>query len=257
MTDDSLLPLSLPGQPLGPDGTRVGVLLCHGFTGSPASMRPWGEALAAEGFAVEVIRLPGHGTTWEEMHETRWDDWYGEVQRGFARLRADNDHVFVAGLSMGGSLTLRLAADRPDEVAGVLLVNAAVQSDNKQLLALPLIKLFLKKFPGIGNDIKKPGVTEGGYDVTPLHPLSSLVAGWKALRPDLGKVTAPLRLFRSPEDHVVEPSSGARIMSSVASADRREILLENSYHVATLDNDAPLIFAESVAFIREVVGLEP
>lgn len=255
VTDDSLAALSLPGQPLGPDGLRVGVLLCHGFTGSPASMRPWGEHLAAQGFAVEVPRLPGHGTTWEELERTRWEDWYGEVCRAFDRLREDNDRVFVAGLSMGGSLALRLAADRPDEVAGLLLVNAAVRSDNRQLMLLPVLKWVVRKMPGIGNDIKLEGADERGYDVTPLKPLASLVAGWKGLRPDLGRVRAPLRLFRSVEDHVVEASSGAAIMASVSSPDRREILLENSYHVATIDHDAPLIFAESVAFVRSVAGL--
>ena len=254
--DVSLQPLSLPGQPLGPEGRRVGVLVCHGFTGSPTSMRPMGEALATEGFAVEVIRLPGHGTTWQELHQTRWDDWYAEVQRGFEQLRTANDLVFVAGLSMGGSLALRLAADRPDDVAGLVLINAAVRSDNKALLALPLLKWVVRTAPSIGNDIKMEGVDEGGYDVTPLKPLASLVAAWRALRRDLGRVRAPLRLFRSVEDHVVEASSGATIMASVSSADRREILLDNSYHVATLDHDAPLVFAEAAAFIREVASVE-
>ncbi len=255
VTDDSLQPLSLPGQPLGPDGLRIGVLVCHGFTGSPASMRPWGEHLAAAGFAVELPRLPGHGTTWEEMEGTRWPDWYAEAKRAFAILREQNDLVFLAGLSMGGTLSLRLAADHPGEVAGLLLVNPAVRSDNKQLLALPLLKWVLRKMPGIGNDIKLSGADERGYDVTPLKPLASMVGAWKELRPALPTITTPLRLFRSTEDHVVDPSSAALIMATVGSSDKREILLENSYHVATIDHDAPLIFAESVAFIRSVAHL--
>ena len=65
------------------DGQRVGVLLSQGFTGSPASMVPWGRYLAEQGFGVAVPRLPGHGTTWQELNRTRWADWYGEVERAF------------------------------------------------------------------------------------------------------------------------------------------------------------------------------
>ncbi len=231
---------------------RVGVLVCHGFTGSPASMRPWGEHLAALGYGVEVPRLPGHGTTWQEMNTTRWDDWYGEVQVAFEKLRRDNEQVVLAGLSMGGALSLRLAADRPDEVAGLALVNPAVTSTNRQLLALPLLRWVVPSLPGIGNDVKLPGADEGGYDRTPLKALHSMVQAWKPLRADLHRITTPLRLFRSTEDHVVDPSSARLILDSVSSHDKQEILLHDSFHVATIDNDAPMIFDESAAFFHAV-----
>ncbi|MDT0201213.1 alpha/beta fold hydrolase [Nocardioides sp. AE5] len=253
-TDDRLAPLSIPARPEATRAPtqRVGVLLSHGFTGSPASMRPWGEFLALQGYAVEVPRLPGHGTTWQEMNDTRWDDWYAEVTRAFDKLLAENDKVVVAGLSMGGALALQLAVDRPDDVAGLLLVNPAVASNNKQLLAVPLVKKVLASMPGIGNDIKKPGVDEGGYDRTPLHALHSMVQAWKPLRADLSRVVAPIRLFRSAVDHVVDPSSARIIAASVSSHEVVERVLRNSYHVATLDNDAPVIFEESLEFIHAV-----
>ena len=124
----------------GADGKRVGVLLSHGFTGSPASMKPWGHYLAEQGYAVSVPLLPGHGTTWQEMNRTGYADWYAEVEREFETLKARTDAVVVGGLSMGGGLALWLAANHPQDVAGVLLVNAAVSSENKQLLAVPLLK---------------------------------------------------------------------------------------------------------------------
>lgn len=239
---------------LNADGQRVGVLLSQGFTGSPASMVPWGKHLAAEGFGVAVPRLPGHGTTWQDLNRTGWADWYAEIERAFEKLRANCDQVVVGGLSMGGSLVLQLAADRGREVAGVMLVNAAVNIERKDVLALPVLKWLIPAFPAIANDIKKPGVEEHGYDRTPLKATASMLRGWKSLRDDLPKVTQPLLVFRSEVDHVVDPSSARIISSTVSSRDVTERILENSYHVATLDNDAPTIFEESVHFVRRVTG---
>jgi carboxylesterase len=240
--------------PADDDGRRVGVLLIHGFTGSPASMTPWGRHLADQGFGVAVPRLPGHGTTWQELNGTGWADWYGEAERAFEKLRADSDEVVVGGLSMGGGLALRLAAERGREVAGVMVVNAAVNRDRKDVLLLPVLKGLVPSLPGIINDIKKPGVDEHGYPRMPLRAMLSLSQLWKVTRADLAKVTQPLLLFRSTVDHVVEASSARNVLAAVSSRDVTETLLENSYHVATLDNDAPRIFEDSAAFIARVTG---
>lgn len=247
-------PFYADAAPTGSDGRRVGVLLSHGFTGCPASMVPWGRHLAGLGHAVAVPRLPGHGTSWQELNRCRWADWYGEVQRAFDKLAANCDQVVVGGLSMGGGLVLQLAADRGKEVAGVMLVNPAVHTDRKDVLALPVLQHLLGSLPGIANDVKKPGVEEYGYDRTPLKAARSMMAGWKGVRADLPKVTSPLIMFRSAEDHVVDPSSGQIILTSVSSRDLTERLLEHSFHVATLDNDAPTIFEESAEFVRRVTG---
>ena len=247
-------PYESAGAPNESDGQRVGVLLSHGFTGSPASMLPWGRYLAEQGFTVSVPRLPGHGTSWQEMNKTTWQDWYGELDQALEKLKANCDRVVVGGLSMGGGLVLRLAAEHGADVSGVVLVNAAVASSNKQLRAVPLLKRVLPSMPGIGNDIKKPGQEEYGYDRVPLKSLGSMMAGWKEVRRDLPKVTQPILVFRSAEDHVVDPSSARIILSQVSSRDVEERILENSYHVATLDNDAPAIFEESADFIRRVTG---
>jgi carboxylesterase len=243
----------LPGaEPFSHDGSRTGVLVIHGFTGSPKSMRPWAEHLAAEGFTVELPRLPGHGTRWEDMAVTRWEDWYAEVDRTFTSLRERCDQVFVMGLSMGGSLSLRLAENRPDEVAGLVLVNPAVHSERKDRHLLPLIRHVVKAFPGIVNDIKKPGQDEGGYEKLPLQCAYSLQQAWTQVKADIGRITAPVLLLHSREDHVVEPSNSAWILANLRSSDVTEVWLENSYHVATLDNDAPQIFEASVEFVRRL-----
>ena len=239
-------------QPFAADRGRVGVVLSHGFTGSPASMRPWGEFLAEHGFSVRVPRLPGHGTTWQEMNRTGWRDWYAEVEAALDDLLSRCDRVVVGGLSMGGCLALRVAQERGRDAAAVMLVNPAVASENTQLRAVPVLKWLLASRPGIGNDIKKPGVEEHCYDRVPLKALHEMMRMWAVTREDLPKVTQPLLMFRSAEDHVVEPLSGRIISQRVSSRDLDEHLLGNSYHVATLDHDAPAVFEESLKFLGRV-----
>ena len=247
-------PFVADGDAESPRG-RVGILLSHGFTGSPASMRPWAEYLASHGYAVSLPRLPGHGTTWQEMNKTTWANWYGEIERAFEALANQVDTVVVCGLSMGGALAMRLAADHPDRVSGLVLVNPAVTTERKDVKLLPLLKHVIPAMPGIANDIKKPGVQEHGYTKTPLRAADSMFRAYKVLHADLGRVVCPILLFRSTEDHVVDPSSGRAIRSTVASTDVREELLQDSYHVATLDNDAQQIFEGSLAFVERVAGL--
>jgi carboxylesterase len=240
----------LPGaEPYFADGGPVGVLVAHGFTGCPQSMRPWAEHLAAAGYTVSLPRLPGHGTRWEDLQQTRWPDWYGEVETAFTALRSRCDQVFLMGLSMGGTLSLRLAEQRPGEVAGLVLVNPSVMMKDPRLIVMPILRRIMATQPGIASDIKKPGVTELAYDRVPLQALASLIHLWKQVRADLGQVTAPVLMLRSTIDHVVQPINGETLRKELR-CPLEERLLENSYHVATLDNDGPIIFASSVEFVR-------
>jgi carboxylesterase len=244
-----------PGaEPFIHEGDGLAVLLCHGFTGNPSSMRPWAEHFAASGHTVHVPRLPGHGTTWRDMSRTRWADWYGELTRAFTALRANADAVIVGGLSMGGGLALQLAEDQGKAIDGLVLVNPAVRIDDPRLKALPVIRWIAPWLPPVGNDIAKPGVTEDAYGKIPAHALHSSLAGYRGVVARLGEVEQPLLLFRSPQDHVVPPSSSAAVLSGVSSRDVTEVLCENSFHVATLDNDAPMIFAQSLDFAHRVAA---
>jgi carboxylesterase len=243
----------LPGaEPFHHSGGRTGVLLCHGFTGSPQSMRPWAEHLAGQGLTVSLPRLPGHGTRWQELALTKWTDWYAEVDRAFLDLRGQCDQVFVMGLSMGGTLALRLAQRHGPHVAGLVLVNPSLLTTNRLLTLLPLLKLIVPTIKGVAGDIKKPGVEEVAYDRTPLRAAASLADLWKTTRADLHRVDQPILVLRSRVDHVVEPESAALLQASVKSSDVEERVLENSYHVATLDHDAETIFAASVEFVRRL-----
>lgn len=245
----------MPGaEPFAHDGGDTGVLLCHGFTGTPQSLRPWGTALAAEGFTVRLPRLPGHGTSWPEMNRTRWPDWHAEVDRALSDLVQRCDRVFVGGLSMGGALALRLAESRPADVAGLVLVNPAVTLGDPRLKALPVLKYVVPSLAGISSDIAAPGRTELAYDRTPLKALHSFVQAMRDVARDLPQVTQPMLLLHSPQDHVVPVASSEMVLSRVSSKDVTETLLERSFHVATLDHDAEVIERESIAFIHRVTG---
>ena len=154
------------------------------------------------------------------------------------------------GLSMGGALVLRLAEERGDAVTGVVVVNASVASESRLGKLIPLLSKVLKSTKGVGSDIKKPGVTELAYDKVPLKAATSLFSALPVVCGDLARITAPVLVFRSSVDHVVEPISGRKLMEGLAGETVQERVLENSYHVATLDNDAPIIFEESLQFVR-------
>jgi esterase/lipase len=244
-------PFTFPGGD-GPD-ERTGVLLVHGFTGTPMSMRPWGEHLAAEGFAVRCPLLPGHGTHWQDCNASTHDQWTATVETAFDELAAECDRVFVAGLSMGGTLATRLAEVRADDVAGLLLVNPALLTQRLDAKLLPLLARITPSWAPIASDIKKPGVTEQAYPKLPTRAMMQLRGLWAATRAELGSVTAPVIVFTSTEDHVVEPVNSEILLAGVGSTDTTHVRLDDSYHVATLDNDAPTIFARSVEWIREQV----
>lgn len=255
--DDSAGAFSCPGGA----GNDVGVLLCHGFTGSPTSMRPWAHQLAAAGFAVRLPLLPGHGTRWQDMNSTTFSDWLGELTAALVDLTRHCRAVVVAGLSMGGTLALRLAELHGERIAGLILVNPSVMTTRTLAKFAPILKriqpLLIRVLPsldGITDDIAKPGVLEGGYDRIPVAAALSLQTSWSVVRRDLPLVKSPLLLLHSIVDHVVEPANSAIVLAEVSSTDRREVLLEKSYHVATLDYDADLIFAESMEFINRVTA---
>src|ERR1039457_4097022 len=177
--DDRHMPVMPGAEPYFHPGGRTAVLLCHGFTGSPASLRPWAQYLAAAGLTVSLPRLPGHGTTWQEMARTRWEDWYAEVSRNLDELRARTDEIFVMGLSMGGCLALRLAELRDSAISGLVLVNPSITAYTAMFAFLPVVKLLVPSIKGIASDIKSENATELGYKRVPLKAAATLPGLWR------------------------------------------------------------------------------
>jgi esterase/lipase len=171
-------------QPFAHDGGPVGVVLSHGFTGTPASMRPWADHLAAAGYTVRLPLLPGHGGTWQDTNRTRWPQWYAAIERAYDEVAARCDVVFAGGLSMGGTLVTRLAEQKGDAVAGLVLVNPSFGTMRLQEKLAPYISWLVRSRPSIGGDIKKPGVEEPANDRTPVVAGASLVRMWKVVAAD-------------------------------------------------------------------------
>ncbi|RJP31518.1 MAG: alpha/beta fold hydrolase [Actinobacteria bacterium] len=239
-------------QPFSFEGGKTGVLVVHGFTGCTQSMLPLAEGLAAAGLTVIGPRLPGHGTSVKDMSARKWDEWTGEAEKGLADLLDRCDKVFITGLSMGGTITCYLGERYADKLAGIMPINAAVSKLNPLLPLTPVAKYVLKTIPGVGSDIKDPDIKESCYDKVPVPAAAELYALMKTTKRDLPKVTEPILVFTSRDDHVVSPSNGPYIMDNVSSTDKELVWLENSYHVATLDFDKDEIIKRCVEFIKRL-----
>jgi carboxylesterase len=244
-------PVGTYSGPFYADGGPVGALVLHGFTGSPQTIHDWAESLAAAGFTVRAPLLAGHGGTWQELAKTGGTDWYADAERAFLSLSERCSQVFVAGLSMGGCLALRLAETQGQRVSGVVLVNPSLAADTRLIALAPALKYVLRSLRSIGGDIKKPGVVERAAKRTPVASVATLPALWRTTAASLASVTQPLLVFRSTVDHVVGPASMKVLMAALPGAEVRP--LGDSYHVATLDNDAPEIFDGTLSFIQKHV----
>ena len=244
----------IPGcEPWAADGGPHGVLVLHGFTGCPQSLRGLARAFAEAGFAVDLPLLPGHGTSVDDLAGTGWPDWTAAADDAYRALAARADEVVVAGLSMGGSLTAWLAARHPG-IAGVACINPVLSVPDPMVSAVEdMLAGGLDRIASIGGDVADPEGREKAYDETPLTPLLTLAAGTGDLRAELGGITCPVLVMTSPQDHVVEPANSDVLAESVAGPVER-VTLERSYHVATLDFDRDLIEQRAVEFARRVTG---
>lgn len=241
-------------EPMTHQGSTFGVLVLHGFTGSPFSMRGVAEALANAGFSVEMPLLPGHGTSIEDMLPTRFDDWSAAAEAAYNSLAARTERVGIVGLSMGGTLTCWLAEHHP-EVVGISVVNALVEYPGDEFVnsIRGVLDAGIEVLDGLGSDIKKEGAEERSYAETPVAPLVSLLEAVEGVGTELGRISCPVLSFTSLEDHVVAPPNGEFLELMVGGPIER-VLLENSYHVATMDNDAELIEAQIVAFMERLAS---
>ena len=243
-------PVMQGAEPFYHEGSSIGILVCHGFTGTTQSMRPLGEAYKNFGFTVCGPRLKGHGTSYEEKETTSYHDWIASIEEGLQWLKERCHVIFVTGLSMGGTLTLYLAEKYP-EVKGIIPINAAV--------SLPAMEALLQAehpryIDAIGSDIKDPNSVELAYEKTPTKSVEQIVELVKVVRMDLNKIICPALIFVSDEDHVVPPDNSMIIFENISSDDKELYRLTNSYHVATLDYDQSIIINLSLAFINRVLN---
>ena len=231
---------------------KIGILLVHGFTGSPASMRSWAEFFAARGYTVRVPRLPGHGTQWQDLNKVSWEEWPARVVEELEELGKTCEKTFIFGLSMGGGTSLYVAAHHSEKLVGIVLVNPMIHIPGIAIKFSPLLSRFRSHLSSVGNDIKRPGVTEWSYDALPTRGVMELHKLLKSSRSTLGLIKLPLLLFHSAEDHTLPVSNTEIVMAEIGSSRKERVELLNSYHVATLDYDCDLIFEKSLNFVQEL-----
>ncbi|MDQ4059008.1 MAG: alpha/beta fold hydrolase [Actinomycetota bacterium] len=232
-------------------GGSVGALLIHGFTGSPQGMRGLGEYLAEHDVAAEGIRLPGHGTTWQDLDTRRPNEWVEAVEQGYAKLAEGRDKVFLVSLSFGSALAIRFAAQHPEKVAGLVSLAGLVLTKDPRRFLSPLIRRVAKSIPGVAGDIADPDMRELAYDRLPTTAAHFMLQFLPIARLSLPKVTCPLLVMHSHNDHTVHPVNATEIYQRAASTDKHILWLDDSYHVLTLDVDRARVFEQTYEFIKE------
>ena len=198
-------------------------------------MRGVALAVADAGFTVELPRLPGHGTSIEEMLQTTWADWSAHAEATYDELAARCESVVVVGLSMGGSLATWLTVRHP-EIAGLVCINAAIRPQPDEIVE------------AIRAD---PAAVESAYELTPLLPLLSLIDALGSLQDEVHQIACPVLVLNSPQDHVVDPGDSDFLAEAVAGP-VEWVTLDRSYHVATQDYDKEIVFERTVEFANKV-----
>lgn len=235
--------------------TDVGVLVLHGFTGNPISMRGLADATAAAGHSVEMPLLPGHGTTIDDMLDTTWADWTAAVAAAHDRLAERSDRIVVMGLSMGGALTLWSGLNLGN-VVGLVCINPVTNPLAPEVVEMisEMVADGTEIAPVISGDIADPEAEENGYDGTPLRALLSFMNdGMAPLADRYGELTVPLLLITSRQDHTVEPANSEHLAATYG-GEVDHVWLERSFHVATLDYDADDINRRAGEFVARVTA---
>jgi carboxylesterase len=231
-------------------GDDRGVLLIHGFTGSPSEMRLLAIFLNALGYTVLAPRLCGHGTNAAEMAHTKWFHWYSAVEDGYHLLKGLCKEVSVVGLSLGGLFSLKLGLEYP--VHKVVALSTPIYIADKRLSLLPIYRFFRDFMPKKRRrflDIDP--IYSVCYALTPLSSLSSLLELIKQIDRSLPRFVKPLLIMQSRNEHTVQPKSAQHIFDKVSSLDKRLVWLDKSGHILTLDSEREHVFQHIADFLED------
>lgn len=236
------------------NGGKIGVLVLHGFTGSVVSITPWAKYFNQLGYTVSAPCLPGHGSSWQQLNQSTWHDWYGGAETAFLELQKKCDRIFIAGFSMGGSLALRLCQIRGSEIEGLLLLNPSIHDRRWFINLIPILKYFIPSIKKGPTDVAAPNPPKHAYGRTPLKALDSLRNLWATVEKDLYLIDLPTMIAYSINDHAVDPKNSTSVLENIFSENIREVIFENSFHNVALDYDAELLNQESKLFIQDVLS---
>jgi carboxylesterase len=249
-------------------------LLLHGLTGTPVEMAPLAAALEGR-YPLWVTRVAGHATDVADLAETSWLDWYASAEAGLRALSAAAPRIVVVGLSMGALLGLRLAIEHRDLVAGLGLLSPAValqrgvlRRSSRFLHALAALdarsgvlrgRLARVRFAKRGSDISDPAVraTHPGYREVPLRALLNLLLLQRVALRDAARVTQPVLVVHATHDHTCPIAAARALYARLGSRDKRLVVLEESFHVVTVDRERARVAAEVGRLLGAVSAGQP
>lgn len=239
---------------------QVGVVCVHGFTGTPYEVRYLGERLHASGYSVHGLRLPGHGTRVEDLEATRWSDWADAVEDAFDTMRMLCDRVAVVGQSLGGLLSLHLAAHRPD-VAAVATLAAPLWLEGLAGRVAGWAArgtLPIKQIPKLaGSDLRdrRARAENPCYDAIPTRALGELVRFMHVVQDELPAIHAPVLVLHGRRDHTAPVACAPRIAAAAHAVRTR--ILPRSFHLIAADVERDVVAAEVIDHLRRHVQAKP
>jgi carboxylesterase len=241
-------------------GSGASALLIHGLAGTPYEMRWLGERLAAAGIRVRGVRLAGHARAPEDLGETDSDNWYESVVQGFEELRQYGEPNIVVGLSLGGVLAARLAADQPEAVAGIAMLSPAFFLPRSTMIALGIVSRF-GSLPGqiylhntSGADIHDSAARRihPSARLMPLSAPVNLMELARMVRRRLPRITQPALVVHGRHDHTCPMERNVNyVMKHLGSAEKRAVILEESFHVITVDSEKERVGEEVAGFVEQ------
>ena len=202
--------------------SRQGVVLVHGVLASPAELKDFAHRLAAEGHPVLCVRLKGHGTVPEDLHDSSWQDWLACVRRGYEIMSHITQEVSLVGFASGASLALLLAAEKPKGLVAVVSVSAPLKFRGRDLRYVPTLDLVnsASKWLYMQNGIKpfkqgQPEHPEFEHSKMPIQALTELHKIAAALHQQLPHVSCPVMIIHGSNDPVADPGSASMIHERV------------------------------------------
>ncbi len=236
------------------EGGQVGVMLIHGFTGSPPEMRLIADYLNQHSLTVSGPLLPGHGTSIEDLDRRKWQEWTQAIENEFSNLRRNCQVVFVGGLSLGSLLSLHLAAHN-EEVAGVMAYSPAIKVSDWRASLIPALKYIMPNFPKGEDFVTDPDALahNWSYDGLPLHAAHEIMRLSREVRRSLPQVSCPILIVQGALDPAIAPECAQIVNDEVSSKEKEVLILNNSGHLVTIDSEWETVAERTCQFIQEHV----
>lgn len=233
-----------------------GIFFVHGFTDSLCRVNDFAKYLASHGISAKGVLLPGHGGSWKDLAKSTPEDWYREVEEGILSMANEVDDLYVVGISLGGNLALRCAAEHPDKIKGIVTIEAPMQIKNQYItrVAIPFAQLagfrywnkqYLKR---VRHPEKEVVFDQGVLDKMPLNNIAQVIDFLENRQGFLKKVKCDVLIIQSEKSSLLTSNSAQRIYDAIKSPRKEIFKMENVYHAFLSEPAKRTIFREATNF---------